>query len=110
MKLMKLAKQIIEDILPPRLVGGPMPAAKKAVYNRLQALVDAIEPCVRDLKTEVAMLEEVLAHTYRPTQDESLSWYKHCEQINACGGNPPIESDHWVDVAISHWECQREST
>jgi len=104
MKLMTRARLIIEAVLP--LVYGNPKVAERVAYDHLQALVDVVDPCVRDLKAEIVKLEKVLAYTYRPTENEVMSWYECCNQISACGGNPPIDSDHWAEIAVSHWECR----
>jgi len=105
MKLYKRAKQIIEDIMP--RVYNNAKAAEKITCSHLQALIEAVEPHMNELKDEVAMLREVLADTYSPSSDEMVSWYEHCNQISACGGNPPDELDHWAEVAINRWECRQ---
>jgi hypothetical protein len=102
MNLYNLTRRIIADIL--LYIYREPKVAEKVTRDHLQTLIEAIEPHINELKNEIIKLQKVLAYTYCPTDDEVVWWYKHCNQIDACGGNPPSELDHWVGVAIYRWE------
>lgn len=83
---------------------GHRKAAERVMREALDKAQKEAEPRLEELETQVTKLRKSLAYHYSPTQDEMISWMKHCYQINSAGGAPPNDTEQWADVALSHWE------